>query len=85
MSPILPGDLVLADEFNVGLMDQRGGVEGMAFAFASELPVGDVPQLFIDPGHQGIHYIAVSVTEFDQELNGIGLFCHRFEQVENSS
>ena len=68
----LPIDAPLIDQLQVGLMHQRGGLDGLARRLAAKDLLGQVPESLIDGVEQPIDPRAVSRLEVLQEIGDFG-------------
>jgi hypothetical protein len=63
---VSPVDVSLVDQFHVGLVDQCGGLEGMARAFPSQLARGDAAHFVIDERQQSIERVPIASGPLDE-------------------
>ena len=52
LGPVLPARLALVDQPQVGLVDEGGGLQGVAGVLAPEVALGLAVQLVVDDGHE---------------------------------
>ena len=57
---VLPAPLHVTEQFQIGFVDQRGGVDGLAGPPIAQLPMRDSPQLVIDEGKEVVGGFSVS-------------------------
>src|SRR3954463_3917395 len=57
---------------DVQLVHERGGLERVPFALASEMPLGDRAQGIVDEPHEAIARLRLSSVPLAQELRYIG-------------
>ena len=60
MRPVLPVHLRLVHQFKVDLIDQRGGLQGVALALHPHVVLGDAPQFPFNQRDQLVETIPVS-------------------------
>ena len=73
---VLPADAGLVDEPEVGLVDEGGGLEGVAAAFLAHVGVGELSELVVDEGEEVAGGGAVAVADADEQA-GEFLPCRR--------
>jgi hypothetical protein len=65
--PVSPVDAPIADQFHVGLVDQRSRLKGVARAFPSQLARGNAAQLVVDEGQQSVERSPVTSRPVDEQ------------------
>ena len=68
MGPIAPSDPLLIDKSDVGFVDERRRLEGMAGRLATHVTKGQLLQVFVDNRGKALERVAASVTPSDQQL-----------------
>ena len=68
MGAVLPDDAVLLEQAEVGLVDEGGGLQGVAATLAAEVTRGAAPQVVVDERHQPLLGTAVALTPEAQEF-----------------
>jgi hypothetical protein len=77
---VLPADILLFDEAEVGFVDEGGGLDGVAGALAPHVVAREPPQLVVDQRHQPRERRLVAVAPLDEQAGHLpgrcGLFRH---------
>jgi len=55
-------------EAKVGLVDQRGGLQGAVGEFASQVGLGDAMQFVVDERHEIVEGIAIAAADAREKL-----------------
>jgi len=69
MSPALPTNVRLADELQVGFVDQRRRLKSMVRSFPAQVPRGNCPQFGVDVRKQLLFGMTIPWFAFLQELS----------------
>ncbi len=76
MRPVFPLHLVDIDEFDVGFVDEGGGVEGMVGAYFAQAGVGQLAELGVDEGDELVESLALAAAPFEEDAGDVGLWEH---------
>src|SRR5690625_2879272 len=69
---VLPRRARLVYQLEVGLVDERGGVERLAGAVLEQPAVGDAAKLLVDVGPEGLAGVGVPSASAEQEVRRVG-------------
>ena len=76
VGPRLPVDAIQLNELEVGLVHERGRVEGVAPALITELAAGDGPQLLVEDRDQLVEDSAIAAFDLEEEIGHSPLGLH---------
>lgn len=68
MSAAVPADVIVADEAEVGFVDEDGGLEGVVGLLGAELAVGDLAEFVIDEGPETLGGAGCAGVDGGEEL-----------------
>jgi len=68
---ILPGNVPLSDELDVGLINQGGRLQTMASSLSAHVVAGQAAQFRIDERYQFIERFFVAIAPFNQQVRDL--------------
>jgi hypothetical protein len=74
VASVLPLDLRLVDEAQVGLVDERGHLHGLIAALASHIGGGNLAKIAVDRGEQTVARVGVPLPPRFEHLRDVGRF-----------
>ena len=68
---VLPGGLRRIHQLEIGLVDQSGGVQGLARTPHAELAVSDHLEFFVDQGKELVHGAVLAMAHRGEQLRDL--------------
>ena len=79
MGAVLPPDVVLADQLQIGLVNQGGALQGVARPLLPQVAAGQAAQFVVDQGGEFLQGLPVPVAPVSQQTGDLVLGGHLTE------